>query len=82
LIGWYTQTLPGIDPPETVHAYAVGSVERVSVSIVFFFFLESPMPSGWPFATGALSGVVYSGQMLFGRHVRWCPDATPLGNTV
>ena len=50
-----------------------------------FFFLESPMPfvsSGRPSATGAPSVVVDSMQMLFGRHVGWCPAAgtTPLVN--
>ena len=40
------------------------------------FILEFPMPlasSGRPSATGAISHVVASMQMPFGRHVDWCP---------
>ena len=41
--------------------------------------------SGRPSATGAPSVVVDSMQMLFGRHVGWCPlhhYTSPLGNKI
>ena len=80
LIGWHPN-FAGNRPP--------GNCARVSCwqcwacfCLCRCFFLESPLPSGSPSATGAPSVVVDSRQMLFGKHVGWCSDATPLGNTV
>ena len=39
-----------------------------------------PVAIGPLLLAGAPSVVVDSMQLLFGRHVGWCPDTTPLGN--
>ena len=51
----------------------------VSVILSLSFSSVSPMPYT-PSAAGALSVVVDSMQMLFGRRVGWCPGITPFGH--
>jgi len=64
-----------------VHASTVASGERDSVSVVFFCFSNAVGLLGYtPSATGALSVVVDSMQMLLGRRVGWCPGITPFGH--
>jgi len=63
--------LPGIDCLELCMRKLL---PMVSFFVVFFVGLLQSS------ATGSLSVVVDSTQMLLGRHVGWCPDTMMLGN--
>ena len=52
---------------ETMHAWTLACVKRVSFSVVFLESLMALLSYGRPSATGAPSAIVDSMQALFGR---------------